>query len=291
MLHAVSLKRTDVQMADEGQGHEHLEALRGRRGAVYFQIAVRNLNWIHPASVHRGQVVHGQRAAQRLNLVYKGLSQRPVIEVVSALADQGLVGCGQVVLMQHPAGIGLLAVVQEDFRPAGEPLRNVIQTATNHVGVAFTDGEAAARQIDGIGEDFSACARSVGVQQLHPAGQTGGRAHAVRTAGQVVVAPRDGIELQGHGRGEVQTTHATLGRHVDHGRAHAGQSGHVRLDDIERSRGGNGSIEGVAAVGQDAGTRLRRQGMRRRYYAAAGGNAWSPSKHTRPTPCDPSETA
>ena len=214
-----------------------------------------------------------------------------MVEVVGAFADEGFVGRSQIVLVQHPTGLRLLAVVQEDFRPAVENLRNVIQAAADHMGVALADGKTAARQIDGIGEEFSGRARAVGVQQLHPAGQAGWRPDAVRTAGQVVVAPRYGIELEGYGRGEVQATHATLGRNVDHGRAHAGQAGHVRLNHVKRGGRGHGGVKRIAAVGKDARARLRRQGMRRCDYAAAGSDARPPSKHTRPTPCDPSTFA
>ena len=54
---------------------------------------------------------------------------------------------------------------------------------------------------------------------------------------------------------------------------------------------GHGGVKRIAPVEKDASPRLRRQGMRRGDYAAAGSDAWPPSKHTRPTPCDPSTFA
>ena len=151
---------------------------------------------------------------------------------------------------------GAVVGVEDDGGGVGEAEQR--GRALGHdLAVDVGDGEAVLGVGDSGGEEAVAVEGTVALVECEPAGDVAGHegGEDAGVAGLLGEGLGDGGE--GGPAGEVEGPDTALLGDVGEGEADASDAGHVGLDDVKRSGGGDGGVEGVAAVNHDGEASLR----------------------------------
>ncbi len=271
-------ERFDVEALEDIEHLERDHTLRVRWQLEHLVAAIGRRDGRDPVGAIRRQVGGRQQAATRLHVGRDRLCDRPAVERVAPAAPNRLERLGQIRVLEDFAGDGRPAAKKKRRRGRGI-LRQGLLLGLPLSGDDLADGEPLAGVADGGLDGARERDRAVLRQELLPSVDDAGHAHreraAIRDLVELAAAELVGRRRGGGAAARVQAAHGLRLCVVDDREEVPANTVHRRLDDRENRGGGDGGVDGVAALLEHA--QAGRRGER-----LAGGDDPVAREHHRP---------
>ena len=276
------LREVEAQLGHAGledvQFLEHRETLSIGRQFVDVETVVIRRQRRHPLGVEVREVCRGHRAAERCRLCDDRARDVALVEGIAPLVLQQLERACQRGVAEYDTGRRHLAVRVVGVERVAILLHlGVICVRVGHLrGDALRPRESVGREIDGGLQHLFEIHRARVLEQLIPSidrarhvGREDAKPRHARARIETLCFQQFGRDARSRPAARVDADQLVLLRHIDDREHVAADAGTFGLDDIEHRGGRNRRIDRVAALLQDAQSRLRRERMARRHHAIA----------------------
>ena len=252
---------TDASMAEHLERHQRGDALTVGRDLVQVQVVEAAGQRAAPFGAMRGEVLFGQHGAMGAGVIRNLLGDGPLVESAAARLRNRRKRIGHVMAPEPFARPGRAPTGHEGLgkaRLVGQDLRAALPQRSDH----RRHGKTIGRVADGGRQYRGQIEFAEPVDQFGPGGDRARHRHAFPAAERDLVLPGEALGRPAH-RGRARGIEAVQFLAVPQDAVPVRAQPVARgLDHGQGRGGGDGGIDGIAALGEHRQARLRRQGMR-----------------------------